>query len=94
MFLAPLFAVPILLLGINPASACWRGYAYGYGGYGYATIDPLIHWPTARPMPMPVAVGVASAGGSGEQAVTATAMLRVASMVLAARRGIGNAHDV
>src|SRR5262245_25329123 len=71
MFLAPLFAVPILLLGINPASACWRGYAYGYGGYGYALIDPLIHWPTARPMPKPVAVGVASAGGSGEQAVTA-----------------------
>src|SRR5262245_28192730 len=43
MLLAPLFAVPILLLGINLASACWRGYAYGYGGYGYATIDPFIH---------------------------------------------------
>jgi len=59
MFLALFFAVPILLLGIDPASACCREYAYGYGGCGYSSVDPFVARPIARPMPVPVAVGVA-----------------------------------
>ena len=35
-----LIAVPILLLGLNRASACWRGYGYGYGGYGHSSYRP------------------------------------------------------
>ena len=45
IFLALVIAVPILLVGSNPASACWRGYGYGSGGYGYSSDRSFIDRP-------------------------------------------------
>ena len=38
---ALLTMAPLLALDAKPASACWGGYGYGYGAYGYSSYRPV-----------------------------------------------------